>query len=337
MFAIGQIASGCLKRFLYIAVLGACICGLSAVVLGQQKPAAVAAEALTLPAYAQEIDRWTQALELLKAHPENAAALREQLPPSWPVAVGAERIEVSTDWLQSGLDAVEKDPRTSAEAARRLLGHLQAMRREAQDLAVGTQGIDATARGKLNAILARREFRGVHGPTWFDRMVERLRAWLAKWTSRLGIKLAGHPAIATAVFWILLICGIGGLLAWMVRQLLERSGTQSFQLRAPETHILDSRQQMAQAREAAARGEYRDAIRLAYWAAIERLEELGLWSLDPTRTHREYLRLVRSDQPQREPLAVLTRQFELAWYAAQPSSADDFQTVMTQLEKLGCA
>ena len=337
MFAISQIASGCPKKALYLLALGVCVCSLSVLALGQQKRTSVAGRPLSLPAYTQEIAHWIRALETLKGHPENAAALREQLPSNWLVMVGAEHIEVSTDWLRRGLAAAEQDPNAAAEVAGRLLRHLQAMRQEAQELAATPPGIDGSAQAKLNAILAQSEFRGVHGPTWLDHLAERLRAWLAKWTRRLGMNLTGHPGIVNVVFWTLLVCGFGGLLVWMILQLLRRPGAQDSQQRAPETHLMDSRQQITQAREAAARGEYRDAIHLAYWAAIKRLEELGLWSLDPTRTHREYLRLVGYDQPQREPLAVLTRHFELAWYAAQPSTEDNFQTVMSQVEKLGCA
>jgi Domain of unknown function (DUF4129) len=337
VFAIGRIASACVKRVSYLAVLGVCVCALNALALGRQQSASVPATPFTLSAYTQQVNHWTQAVETLKAHPENAAELTKQLPPSWQVTAGTEHIEVSTDWLRTGLDAVEKSPKTSAEISNRLLKHLQSMQREAQDLAAEAQSIDASARVKLNAILARREFSGVHGPTWLDRQAERLRVWLAKWASRLGMNLAHHQAIVKVFFWVLLICGAAGLLGWMIRQLIGRTGAQDFPLQPPDTPILDKTQQMAQAREAAARGKYRDAIRLAYWATVERLGELGFWSLDPTRTHREYLRLVRSDQPQREPLAVLTRLFEIAWYAAQPSTQDDFQTVMAQLEKLGCA
>ena len=91
------------------------------------------------------------------------------------------------------------------------------------------------------------------------------------------------------------------------------------------------------AQKSAAAGAYRDAIRLAYWAAIRRLGDAGLWTVDDARTHREYLRMVRRDQPQREPLTALTRQFELVWYAGAASSATDFESAMAKLEKLGCA
>lgn len=251
--------------------------------------------------------------------------------------MGSERVEVSTGWLRAGLDGIEKDPKTSAASATRLLTHLDALGHGAQDLAGLPGSTDASVRERLKAILARPEFRGVHGPTWFDRLLDRFGAWLDRWVNRFHFRISGHWVIANLALWILLIIGAGSLLAWMATQLLSRSGAQRLDLRLPEEPGAHTWQQMAgEARRAAAAAEYRDAIRLAYWAAICHLDKLGLWTVDHTRTHREHLRLVRSDQPAREPLATLTRQFELAWYAARPVSAKDFESAMCQLEKLGC-
>jgi hypothetical protein len=91
-----------------------------------------------------------------------------------------------------------------------------------------------------------------------------------------------------------------------------------------------------EAREAASRREYREAIRLAYLAAIFRLADLKFWKVDPTRTHREYLRLVRRDQTEHEPLALLTQQFELAWYGVHPVTQVDFNSAIQLIERLGC-
>ncbi len=104
----------------------------------------------------------------------------------------------------------------------------------------------------------------------------------------------------------------------------------------------------------------------AYWAGIYRLEELGVWQLDRSRTPREYLGLVAraATAPStvvpsstrgtgathavgeaREPvgpseraaaLAKLTRSLETTWYGYEPASAGDFGEAVSQLEALGC-
>ncbi|MEJ2009299.1 MAG: DUF4129 domain-containing protein [Acidobacteriota bacterium] len=333
-----QVSSGRPMRAGLLAAAAVCICGLCAIAFGQQKPAPVAPKPLSLPAYTVEIDRWVSNLDKLKLHPENAAALREQLPPSWPVTMGSERIEVPTGWLRTGLNDMQKDPKADSKDANRLISHLQAMKREARNLGESSAQDDASAHEKLNEILAMREFSGVHGPTWFDHLLQRIRRWLVKWVERLDSKTGSHQGIADFIFWVVLIFGGGGLLFWMVQRLLQGPGSRSLELRAPVAEAASSWEQLTrEARRAAGLGEYRDAIRLAYWAAICRLDDVGLWTVDHTRTHREYLRLVKPDQPLHEPLATLTRQFEMAWYAARPSSANDFESAMSQLERLGCA
>ena len=93
---------------------------------------------------------------------------------------------------------------------------------------------------------------------------------------------------------------------------------------------------LAEARAAAAKGEWRDAIHLAYWAGISFLERQGFWKPDRARTPREYLRLLSASSEHRETLAALTRIFELAWYAKRGAGEADFSRTLAELEKLGC-
>jgi hypothetical protein len=92
---------------------------------------------------------------------------------------------------------------------------------------------------------------------------------------------------------------------------------------------------LAEARAAAAKGEWRDAIHLAYWAGISFLERQGMWKPDKARTPREYLRLLGTNE-YRETLNALTRIFELAWYANRGASERSFSETLQELEKLGC-
>jgi hypothetical protein len=310
--------------------------GLGATALGQGKPSVVATGPLTLTAYTEQLDQWTASLERLESHPEEAATLRQQLPPGWFVMADGQSFRVSTDWLRAGLETIEKDPKASAAQSRQLLARLQAMRREAADLAIAPRRTEETARHTLNTILARREFRGVHGPTWFDRLEERIVRGLTAFLARFSGRLGHYAEITRAIFWIFLLLAAGALLGWMAWRLLQGPSTLRLDLPRGETTSSSWQQMAREARDAASRGQYRDAIRLAYWSGIYRLDDLGLWSVDHTRTHREYLRLVSPRQPQWKPLAALTRHFELAWYAARPCSVDELQSVLTQLEELGC-
>ncbi len=324
---------------LRLGILALCAAGLAWTAFGSAGPAGGTAQPLTVSQYVKELDRWQAALKDLKVHPEDSDALRRQVPDSLSVMQDGRLIEVSMRWMQADLHSIGKDGKANDKELERALTHLSAMRRQAEIQIDSPRSASDAARTKLMAILARREFSGVRkeSPGWFDRMMERLQGWLSRLIDSLGSRLAGHPGIAKVLFWILLIGGVGGLLAWLVWQVLQRPRRQAFKPEPAAGPVHDSwRQMAAQAKAAASAGDYREAIRLAYWAAIHRLGDRGLWTEDHTRTHREYLRLVPPSQPEREPLGLLTKEFEMAWYAERPSSADNFQTVVNQLEKLGC-
>jgi hypothetical protein len=93
---------------------------------------------------------------------------------------------------------------------------------------------------------------------------------------------------------------------------------------------------LAEARAAASRGDWRDAIHLAYWAGISFLEREGFWKPDRARTPREYLRLISGQGQQRDTLVSLTHIFELAWYAKREVNEETFSETLAELEKLGC-
>ena len=99
------------------------------------------------------------------------------------------------------------------------------------------------------------------------------------------------------------------------------------------------------AREAANRGDFREAVHSAYWAGIVRLEDTSVVPKDRTRTPREYLRLVSEPAPgqllvsrpaHQQPLSVLTTLMERIWYANLSASSEDFRASLRQLEALGC-
>ena len=91
---------------------------------------------------------------------------------------------------------------------------------------------------------------------------------------------------------------------------------------------------MQQARSAAARSEYRDAVRIIYGAAVRRIGDAGTWQVDPARTHREYVRLLPDDSSQRPPLLAITICYERVWYGHAQASAVDYEAVLAELESM---
>lgn len=297
-------------------------------------PAESGAE-LDLPGYVAELDRWGMAIAEAKQNPQEAAALRQQLPPSWAVRIGDERYEVSTRWLRAHLEAVEKNPK-SAPSCEEIQQHIRALRNEALRLQSLPPQPGMEARTKLDAILQRAEFRNVHGPTGFDLLRERMAQWVADEMQKLFGNMRGHPAAGQFIFWAL-VAVLGLVLAvWMVRRLLAGQSPLALHIEAGQPAARTWQERAREAVAAAARGDYREAVRLAYWAGVYRLEETGLWKTDRTRTHREYLRLLPSNHPQHDTFSEITRQFELVWYARREISADRFGSVVKNLERMGC-
>src|SRR4029079_15995723 len=79
------------------------------------------------------------------------------------------------------------------------------------------------------------------------------------------------------------------------------------------------------ARRAAERTEWREAIHFLYWASISRRESRRLWPADRARTPREYLALVAQEDPRRSGLWQLTGTFERFWYGGRTAAESDFK------------
>ena len=91
-----------------------------------------------------------------------------------------------------------------------------------------------------------------------------------------------------------------------------------------------------QARSAAEQGAWREAVRLTYWCGIAWLETRGTWRPDPSRTPREYLRLLPAAHEHTAALRTLTNLAEHVWYGGAPAGAAQFDDAVARLKDLGC-
>jgi hypothetical protein len=288
--------------------------------------------------YLAELGRWEAACAKLADHPQAAGELRNSLPESWRVETDGQVFVVLADWLRDDLESLEEHPKNAAAVSRRIQSRLQALRADALLLTQESSAPQpSAAREKLDAILSRREFRNAQEPAWLAQYRRRLAAWLLETVEKLFGGAHIPPRATQTVGWALAI-GLPLLfLIWLIQRFLhypfQRVVVPPKNL-APQGGWRDWTQRAA---AAAARGQYRDAIRLTYWAAVYRLEESGVWQVERARTPREYLRLLPADHPQQSSLSTLTARFERIWYGGQTASADDFDFTRTRLEELGCA
>lgn len=160
--------------------------------------------------------------------------------------------------------------------------------------------------------------------------------------------LSRHPIGAKALFWVVLIAGVGFIAFWIYRYIAGRDSMNFFQPGSTTVTARTWQEWIGAAREAAGRGDFREAVHSAYWAGISRLQETGTLPHDRTKTPREYLLLIdtrpRGTEPDRPPaedykkaLAALTSRLERIWYANRMARHEDFDDTLRQLEALGCS
>jgi hypothetical protein len=302
-----------------------------------QAPATFQKTALDVDQYIAELESKSAAAGRLKDHPDEAARLLAQLPAEWVVTArgsGGQTYSIPTAWLRSRIGALDSDHSRAAEISGELVARLDAMRAGAQELSSVHVISISEARATLETILKRREFRGVAGPspmrTWWNRFTD----WLTDKVMRFFGGIGRHRTLSSSIVWLLAAAVGLFLLAWLVRSMLRVSRTTRLQLESPPAG--KSEDWGRQALACADRGDYREAIHLAYGLALARLEESGLLEASRARTPREYLRLLPGEHARRPPFAALTARFERAWYAGREVCAEDFRGALAELGDLGC-
>jgi hypothetical protein len=294
---------------------------------------------LDLQAYTAELARWSASARRLREHPEEAAPLRKQLPDGWSVVVQQQTFLVSTRWLGASLDRLAANPQLASEISREITVGINSLADDAQGLSPIGAPPSSQARDKLDDILKRREFASVHAPNAEETFWDLLSDWFSKFLAKLLSRASGHPTLTKVLLWGV-VMALGLLfLGWLIYSLADLSFSH-LPWRRPQSaeKVAEPagtwREWVQNARSAAARGDYRQAVRIIYGAAVRRMGEAGTWQVDAARTHREYVRLLPAHSLQRPPLLAITTCFERVWYGHAQASAADYEAVLTELELL---
>jgi hypothetical protein len=287
---------------------------------------------LTSTEYRAELDRLLSATQQLNSSGSTAPESLERLPQSWRVRADQQEFEISTEGLRRDVRLYDGEKNAAnAIAIRRRLESL----RGAIDGFESPPADTSACRAALNSILAAHEFQNVSGPSWLDHLKQRLLELLFRILRRIFRSVA-IPNISKYF-----VYGLMGLALLVLLYVAYRSfsNVQEYEGVIPSDLPVSAKEWaiwLAEARAAATKGEWQDAIHLAYWAGISFLERQGFWKPDRARTPREYLRFFSGASEERETLASLTRMFELAWYAKRHASEQTFSEALAELEKLGC-
>ena len=170
-----------------------------------------------------------------------------------------------------------------------------------------------------------------------DRVLE----WLGNLFDRILTSLAGMGARAPWAARLLeglLLGGIGIALIWFFIRIERSARVRLVPDVEPAPGSPSAREWqlwVKDAQAAAANGLWREAIHSVYWASIARLESGRLWPADRARTPREYLGLLRGNDPRKPTLTALTRSFERTWYGGRDAAAGDFNSAMALAAELG--
>ena len=282
--------------------------------------------------YRAKLDRLQAATQQLDSSGNSTPAALHGLPETWHVHAGEQDFDISTEGLQRDVRRYESDKSiTNALAIRTRINSLR------DDLdGFEKPPVDVSSRrSELNSILSRPEFGDIHGPTWLDHLKLRIIEFLLGILRRL-FRSSAIPTISKYFVYVLMAVALLALVyiayrsIWRGQEVAEVV-PKDLPVSAKEWAIW-----LQEARAAAAKGDWRDAVHRAYWAGISFLERQGFWKPDRARTPREYLRLLSVSSDKRETLAALTRIFELSWYAKRDASEGTFSETLAELEKLGC-
>jgi hypothetical protein len=288
--------------------------------------------AMTPEQYGAELDRLLAAAQQLSQAGPPIPELLKELPPAWQVQTRGKKFAIPTDGLARDLRRLHRrfDPelqKSICEQLRGLRADLAAYENSPSDI--------SRQRAILGAIVARREFHDLHGPSWSERLKQRFVEALFSFLRRF-FPLSVIPTVGRILVYSLLGIAMLVLALWIYRRLRRAAATERVVPAVLPVSAKEWTVWMSEARAAGLRGNWREAIHLSYWAGISFLEVAGMWPPDRARTPREYLRLLPPASGYQPPLTALTRDFEVVWYGKQEADAQAFSRALERLEQLGC-
>jgi Domain of unknown function (DUF4129) len=291
---------------------------------------------LSLAGYKSRLELYGAQIRKVGEHPEYAVDFHREVPSALQVQTQSGVFTVSMDFLHNGLETFLKSaPSSKPTILSQLAGRIKAMGAEADSFEHARDG-DPAARDRLNRILSAHEFGRVRGPTELELIEARIRDWLNKKLDKLFPSAPDLDQLGQIFVWIVIAVVSSILAVWLYRQSRERLLDTPKEITPFVPSAKGWRTWLAEAREKADLGEWRDAIHLGFWAAVSRLESDGVWRPDKARTPREYLHAIPSASANKPSFAAATKTFEAAWYGGRPASAGDFDRFLAELEKLGC-
>ena len=195
------------------------------------------------------------------------------------------------------------------------------------------------ARGVADEVLRRPEFDRDRPLTWLDRKKAQLLGLLVRLFAQVDRLGQSTPWLSTALMWLFGVGAAAGLLTFLLRQMARQRLRVSLGGGVVQTEAWSREaSDWAERAEAFARNaQWRDAVHCLYWAAIVLLESRRAWRHNPTRTPREYVRLLKVGSAQQQGLRGLTQVLERVWYGLREADGEQYAQARALYEQLAGA
>jgi hypothetical protein len=294
---------------------------------------------MNLASFQAELRRIQNALEASPTSAAEISAIEGSLPHQWDVETAEHTYEVPSEPLRTLLDRALKDPSRQATHVREAAEWTQELAAEADGYAANDEQ-RPDARGKLQRILAAREFDTEYKQSGWDRLQERFWAWIGRMLDSLAERISRYPLAARGFFWLLLMGAVACVAMLVFRAWQRRARMEELKVPVAPTGTQTWQEWMRAAKLAADSGSFRDAVHSLYWAGTVCLEDSGVIPRERWKTPRERMRRLASGRvhpaKQRDALQALTVRLERVWYAGVPATQQDFLESLGLVEELGC-
>jgi len=320
---------------------------------------AVSAQGLsTVGDYANRLERAEQAVDEVIEQESPAPALvvrmnaiKRLAPASEDVEFNGSIIRVDNSWLHEAVNDVIKNAGGNIEQRRSTLSAISArLARLKQSVREAQTPQDRTSqdqRARLDKILAHPEYQpeekreSVIG-RWTNRIKEFIYRLLVKLFGGSSAPRTGGAGLLTVFRILVFLAVIAALMFGAVKLAQRLQGRKAPEKEAETREALGEEiaedvtaaDLFANASELARQGEYRKAIRRAYIALLCDLEQHGKLRLSRSKTNRDYLDAMRSEQLMYPTFSVMTNSFEHVWYGQERVAEDEFREFVTLYQDL---
>ena len=148
---------------------------------------------------------------------KGASRVLAALPPAWEVATPERDYRISTEQLRPLLIASQIGLAQQDDNIRKAKDWLHQVAQQLESYSLSPTQPLPIARGRLDRILALREFAAVGPPSAWELFRERIALWIASLIQKFFSLAAQHPTEGRILFWIVVAGAVGLLATWLIR------------------------------------------------------------------------------------------------------------------------